>query len=597
METRYLWGVAAARVRRANSGKATSEETAQELYGLCRRMAALGPHELTLISSKRPRGAAAPLVWHACQKCAAGDIVELEPAERPLVCRKHQSWVGPGVALKRQLPGRPVLPAAYHSQFVCHAVLDTAVRLDGLIASGQANWRLVNEVFSRISSAKRCRYRGAPAPSDLPLAVELVEVLTDLGLHQKLLDTEVTFRQGYQILAEVISSKAPQVSWAVIDQAWLLLRPAFVWYRTTQLGDKGTGSFEPLLGTRLDGRTANYPLEPMWRYLDCLRTRNRSDDQWWNDRFAVPLADPKAEKLLLCTRGHVQSRRKAKARRAGDDEFHCSICSGQRIVPGYNSLGDVLPQFALEWDQDANGDLTPYMIGPGYNGKVGWKDQLGHHYEAYVTNRTIHGTGCRFCASKGVLAGYNDLATTHPELAAMWDYEANGDLKPTAVSAGNATTVVHLRCPNGHRFSRKPAKLIEAGGSCQECNGKVLISGTNDLSTVRPDVAAWWNWAKNEPLTPDKIKPGSENTVWWVCPRGHAFPSTPSYMCSQEKISCPVESGRRLVQGESDLATKEPELIKDWDREKMGAALKLLSLARASGHGPVDTATRRNVAW
>lgn len=30
--------------------------------------------------------------------------------------------------------------------------------------------------------------------------------------------------------------------------------------------------------------------------------------------------------------------------------------------------------------------------------------------------------------------GINDLATVNPELAKDWDYEKNGDLKPTDVS-------------------------------------------------------------------------------------------------------------------------------------------------------------------
>lgn len=204
-----------------------------------------------------------------------------------------------------------------------------------------------------------------------------------------------------------------------------------------------------------------------------------------------------------------------------------------------------MPHLALEWDQEANGNLTPYMIGPGYNGKVGWKDQLGHQYDAYVTNRALQGTGSRFCASKGVLAGYNDLDATHPELAAMWDYEANDGLLPTAVSAGNVTTMIHLRCPNGHPFTRTPAKLVEAEGGCPICNERILIPGTNDLATVRPDVAGWWRRTKNEQLTPDHVKPGSEKTVWWSCPRGHAFPSTSAHMCSQEKL------GARLNQEDS----------------------------------------------
>ncbi|GAC1356296.1 MAG: hypothetical protein NVSMB43_27650 [Pseudarthrobacter sp.] len=67
-----------------------------------------------------------------------------------------------------------------------------------------------------------------------------------------------------------------------------------------------------------------------------------------------------------------------------------------------------------------------------------------------MSNRTRHGTGCPFCTSKAVLAGHNDLCTTHPELAAMWDDEANGELRPTAASAGNVRDKIHCRRPDGN---------------------------------------------------------------------------------------------------------------------------------------------------
>jgi hypothetical protein len=136
--------------------------------------------------------------------------------------------------------------------------------------------------------------------------------------------------------------------------------------------------------------------------------------------------------------------------------------------------------------------------------------------------------------------------------------------------AGNASTTVYLRCPEGHSFHRTPAKLVEAGGRCQKCHGKILIPGTNDLATVRPDVAGWWHPTKNGALTPDHIKPGSENIAWWMCPDGHEFDSTPAYLCGQKKPNCPADTGRLLIPGKSDLATKEPDLVKDWDYEKNG---------------------------
>ena len=37
-----------------------------------------------------------------------------------------------------------------------------------------------------------------------------------------------------------------------------------------------------------------------------------------------------------------------------------------------------------------------------------------------------------------LIPGRNDLATVNPALAAQWDYESNGDLNPTIVSAGSS---------------------------------------------------------------------------------------------------------------------------------------------------------------
>lgn len=43
--------------------------------------------------------------------------------------------------------------------------------------------------------------------------------------------------------------------------------------------------------------------------------------------------------------------------------------------------------------------------------------------------------GCPYCSGRKVLAGYNDLAATHPGIAAMWHPRMNKRLKPTGVQA------------------------------------------------------------------------------------------------------------------------------------------------------------------
>ena len=64
-------------------------------------------------------------------------------------------------------------------------------------------------------------------------------------------------------------------------------------------------------------------------------------------------------------------------------------------------------------------------------------------------------SGCPYCSGRKVLAGYNDLATTHPGIAAMWHPRMNKRLKPTGVQAiaaspygGAASAATSTRWPS-----------------------------------------------------------------------------------------------------------------------------------------------------
>ena len=362
------------------------------------------------------------------------------------------------------------------------------------------------------------------------------------------------------------------ISPELCDRLWLLIRQTIAWTRTTYFNEAPVEGFEPII---LPYRTlrlpvARYPLEPFRRSMACLRTAGTSADEWWQDRYMVVPSSPLEDPLLICDNGHVQKTLKHHARRIEGEDFRCSICTGQRGVAGLNSLADVMPKIAAEWDRAANGDLTPFKVTPGSNMKVGWTCDNGHHYDAWITNRTLQGTGCPFCAAKAVLAGHNDLTTTHPQLAALWDDEANGDRKVTQVSAGNSKDNIHLRCDKGHAFIRTPANLVSTEGRCPTCHGRTVVPGVNDLATLRPDVAAWWHPNKNGELTPEMVTPGSGRKVWWLCDDGHEFPATVDYRCRQKNKTCPVDTGWWLHTGVNDIATKEPDLVTDWNSAMNG---------------------------
>ena len=95
-----------------------------------------------------------------------------------------------------------------------------------------------------------------------------------------------------------------------------------------------------------------------------------------------------------------------------------------------------------EWNYKKNGEKTPQnvMCGSGY--KAWWICSKGHNYQTAIYNRAKkNGTGCPICSNRQILVGYNDLLTTHPQLAKEWHPTKNGNLTPEMVTAGSLKKV------------------------------------------------------------------------------------------------------------------------------------------------------------
>ena len=95
-------------------------------------------------------------------------------------------------------------------------------------------------------------------------------------------------------------------------------------------------------------------------------------------------------------------------------------------------------QLMSKWDWEKNQalGLFPNVLTLHSNKKAWWKcSTCGHEWQTTIANRSA-GYSCPVCANRVIVAGVNDLTTTHPELAKEWDYEANGDLLPQHVSYG-----------------------------------------------------------------------------------------------------------------------------------------------------------------
>ena len=189
-----------------------------------------------------------------------------------------------------------------------------------------------------------------------------------------------------------------------------------------------------------------------------------------------------------------------------------------------------------EWDYKKNGCLVPENVTTGSEKKVWWclpynDKKTGKHFNfewrASIANR-VNGSGCPYLSGKAVWRGFNDLAITHPELAAQWHPVKNGSLTPENVTAGSNKNVWWLQSyddeDTGKHFDFEWAASITKrvnGRGCPFLTGHKVWKGFNDLETYcrengRLDILNQWDYEKNN-LLPSEVTAGSGRKVWWKC--------------------------------------------------------------------------------
>ena len=207
----------------------------------------------------------------------------------------------------------------------------------------------------------------------------------------------------------------------------------------------------------------------------CARLHRRDLlDQWDGSRNGTLTPDtvvPGSRRKVWwqCAKGHVWQA--AIASRAVDGAG-CPVCAGKQVAAGENDLATLFPHLAQQWDRARNGAMTPETVSPYSNRKAWWVCALGHRWQAAVSARA-GGSDCPYSAGRKVLAGFNDLATKDPPVAAEWDPTLNGGLTPQMVTAGSHKKV-WWRCPENHVwkavvYSRTGPKHC----GCPVCAGKV----------------------------------------------------------------------------------------------------------------------------
>ena len=271
----------------------------------------------------------------------------------------------------------------------------------------------------------------------------------------------------------------------------------------------------------------------------------------------------KIRKDWLCTKGH-QWTVAITDRVAGNG---CPFCSGNRVIVGENDFETLFPellQYVDGWD--------PKLVKGQSNQRVNWKCSLGHKWKVRINSVTSGRDGlrtpCPFCLNQKVLAGFNDLSTTHPRLAK----EAHG-WNPSTEIAGSSHKK-EWKCEEGHTWT---SAIYSRSGKmqtgCPFCSNQKVWKGFNDLATINPDLAKQANgWNPSEVTTRANIK------LSWICDFGHQWDALLSNR--GKGVGCPVCANQQVLVGFNDLSSKAPVIAEQaygWDPSSVvfGSSKKL----------------------
>ncbi|SDB07616.1 Probable Zinc-ribbon domain-containing protein [Pseudobutyrivibrio sp. YE44] len=145
----------------------------------------------------------------------------------------------------------------------------------------------------------------------------------------------------------------------------------------------------------------------------------------------------------------------------------------KRNIAKYGSLAERSELLLKQWDNEENGDLSPYKIPLNYKYKVAWKcDVCGYKWSSSPNSRVRTKeegiSGCPHCAGRVAMPGVDDFETLHKDLAKEWDKERNKGVLPSQIKPYSNKKYYWI-CPKCKKsYPAFPGNRI-GGSGCPDC--------------------------------------------------------------------------------------------------------------------------------
>ena len=199
------------------------------------------------------------------------------------------------------------------------------------------------------------------------------------------------------------------------------------------------------------------------------------------------------------------------------------------LPDGKKYVSDI-PELVAEWHPTKNGELLPEDTSYGSGRKLWWRCAEGHEWVASANTRTNLKAGCPECSIIRVAeslsqasADYN-LFVVNPELCEEW-HPKNQKLPSEYLPKSGKKVWWQCAEDNEHQWEAVIASRTTIDGKmlhgCPFCANQ-RVTEENNLLAVNPDLAAEWNYEKNQ-AGPASYTKSSHEKVWWKCEKGHEW--------------------------------------------------------------------------
>jgi len=198
----------------------------------------------------------------------------------------------------------------------------------------------------------------------------------------------------------------------------------------------------------------------------------------------------------------------------------CPYCKNGRPCEDRNFTTEY-PHLLEEWDYEKN-ERAPETYAPTSNDLLWWickgrECGCRHSFRVSISNKTLHGSGCKDCTYGSPCPHYN-IITQHKEISDEWNYQLNKQ-SPYEYNIHD-DRLVWWKCssPNNcgcHIWQASVGQKVRGLSVCPFCDGKKPCVHYN-LKICFPDVCKDWNYELNTNDPTDYV-PGSISRVWWKC--------------------------------------------------------------------------------